>query len=98
MTTTQMPWEKEYKVFGIPRTLSPYPDEPVFHALDVAANKYKKQGLIQFNYKMTYPELKDNADRLATALADMGLKKGDQELLSQADRHAPSHIDSVYLV
>ncbi|MBU0993694.1 MAG: acyl--CoA ligase [Proteobacteria bacterium] len=73
-----MPWEKEYKVFGIPKTLTPYPDEPVFHALDVAAKKYKKQGLIQFNYKMTYPEVKDHADRLATALAGMGLKKGDR--------------------
>lgn len=78
MTIKQMPWEKEYKVFGIPRTLTPYPDKPVFHALDVAAKKYKTQGLIQFNYKMTYPELKDQVDRLATALAEMGLKKGER--------------------
>ena len=78
MTEKQMPWEKEYKVFGIPKTLTPYPEEPIFHSLDVAAQKFKKQGLIQFNYKMTYPEVKDHTDRLASAFAEMGLKKGDR--------------------
>ena len=44
--------------------------------LYIAAKKYKKNGLIQNNYKMTYPEVKDRVDRLATALCNLGLQKG----------------------
>lgn len=46
--------------------------------LEEAAAKYKKNGLIQYSYKMTYPELRDKAARLATALFVMGMKKGDR--------------------
>lgn len=76
--TQTMPWFKEYKVFGIPETLAPYPDKPVGAMLDETARLYKKTGLIQNNFKLTYPEVKDHADRLATALIDKGLKKGDR--------------------
>ncbi|MBI9090050.1 MAG: acyl--CoA ligase [Desulfobacterium sp.] len=72
------PWLKEYRVFGMPRTLTPYPDGPVFDSLDHAAKKYKKQGLIQFNYKMTYPKVRHHALCLAKALETLGLKKGDR--------------------
>ncbi len=73
-----VPWQKEYGVFGIPKTLQPYPDKPACHILDTAAGKFKKTGAIQYNHKMTYPQLKDHADRLATAFASMGLKKNDR--------------------
>ncbi len=73
-----VPWKKEYGVFGIPKTLKPYPDKPAFHILDTAAKKFKKTGAIQYNFKMTYPQLKDHADRLATAFVNMGLKKNDR--------------------
>ncbi len=73
-----LPWLEEYKVFGIPETLKPYPDKPVYDLLDKTAEIYKTQGVIQFNYLMTYPEVKDHADRLATALHNKGLKKGDR--------------------
>lgn len=72
------PWVNEYKVFGIPESLAPYPDAPVFDVLDMAARKYKKTGVIQYNYKMSYPEIKNHVDRLATALATLGLKKNDR--------------------
>jgi len=78
MIEQNLPWEKEYRVFGIPRTLKPYPDAPVYDILAIAAQKFKKNGVIQNNFKMTYPELKDHVDRLATALAGFGLKKGDR--------------------
>ncbi len=74
----KMPWFKEYKVFGIPETLEPYPDKAVGDMLDEAAAKYKKTGLIQNKFKMTYPQVKDQADRLAAALAGLGLQKGDR--------------------
>ncbi|MFP4446264.1 MAG: AMP-binding protein [Desulfosudaceae bacterium] len=76
--SAKMPWFKEYKVFGIPETLEPYPDKSVGDILDEAAAKYKKTGLIQNNFKMTYPEVKDHVDRLAAALAGLGLQKGER--------------------
>ncbi|RJP89354.1 MAG: AMP-dependent synthetase [Desulfobacteraceae bacterium] len=78
MIENSLPWEKEYRVHGIPRTLKPYPNEPVYDMLAIAAKKFKKNGLIQNNFKISYPELKDHVDRLATALAGFGLKKGDR--------------------
>jgi acyl-CoA synthetase (AMP-forming)/AMP-acid ligase II len=75
----QLPWANEYKVFGIPDTLEPYPDRPVYETLDHAARKFKKQGLIQLDYKMTYPEVKEHVERLATSfISSIGLQKGDR--------------------
>jgi acyl-CoA synthetase (AMP-forming)/AMP-acid ligase II len=78
MAGANLPWLKEYSVFGIPETFKPYPDEPVHDTLYKVAKKYKKQGLIQMDFKMTYPEVKEHVDRLATALGNLGLKKGDR--------------------
>jgi long-chain acyl-CoA synthetase len=78
MAKSELPWLKEYSIVGIPESFKPYPDEPAYDMLYKAAEKYKKQGLIQMDYKMTYPEVKDHVDRLATALCNMGLKKGDR--------------------
>lgn len=78
MMRTDFPWLKEYRVFGIPETFKPYPDQPAYDILYNTAEKYKNQGLIQMDYMMTYPQVKDHVDRLATALHNMGLKKGDR--------------------
>lgn len=78
MAKTDFPWLKEYRVFGIPETFKPYPDQPAYEILYNTAKKYKNQGLIQMDYLMTYPQVKDHVDRLATALYNMGLKKGDR--------------------
>lgn len=78
MAGAKLPWLNEYNVIGVPETFKPYPEEPVYGMLERAAKKYPKQGLIQFDFKMTYPEVKDHVDRLATALANLGLKKGDR--------------------
>jgi acyl-CoA synthetase (AMP-forming)/AMP-acid ligase II len=78
MSKKILPWLEEYKVFGIPKSLKPYPDKPVFEILYKTAKKYKRRGLIQFNYQMNYPAVKDHVDRMATALHAMGLKKGDR--------------------
>ena len=74
----EKPWLEEYKVFGLPRTLKPYPQKPVFWFVDEAAKKYRKMGLVQLGLEMRYPEVKDKAERLANALASMGVKKGDR--------------------
>ena len=78
MAGADLPWLKEYRVFGIPETFKPYPDQPVYEILYKTARKYKNQGLIQMDYMMTYPEVKDHVDRLAAALHHKGLQKGDR--------------------
>jgi len=78
MTGADLPWFKEYSILGIPETFKPYPDQPAYDILYKSARMYKNQGLIQMDYMMTYPDVKDHVDRLATALFSMGLKKGDR--------------------
>jgi long-chain acyl-CoA synthetase len=78
MTKTDLPWLKEYNILGIPQTFKPYPNQPAYDILYQSARLYKNQGFIQMNYMMTYPDVKDHVDRLATALYHMGLKKGDR--------------------
>jgi len=74
----EYPWYNEYKVCSIPETLEPYPDEPAHCFLDKAAILYPKIGCVQLGLEFSYPEVKDHADRLANALASMGVEKGDR--------------------
>ncbi|MEN6431817.1 MAG: hypothetical protein WA096_01590 [Smithella sp.] len=67
MVSATLPWLKEYNIFGIPQTFKPYHDKPAYDILYKTARRFKKQGLIQMDYMMTYPEVKDHVDRLATA-------------------------------
>ncbi|PKN37482.1 MAG: AMP-dependent synthetase [Deltaproteobacteria bacterium HGW-Deltaproteobacteria-2] len=78
MVSAALPWLKEYNIFGIPQTLNPYPDKPAYDILYETARRFKKQGLVQIDYFMSYPEVKNHVDRLATVLFNMGLKKGDR--------------------
>jgi acyl-CoA synthetase (AMP-forming)/AMP-acid ligase II len=78
MKKEALPWHKEYKITGIPVSLKPYPDKPVYEILYTAAKKFKNNGIIQFNHKMTYPQIKEKVDRLATALYKLGLRKGER--------------------
>lgn len=78
MNSKEFPWLSEYKILGIPHTLAPYPDQPVYDILVQTASKFKKNGIIQNDYKITYPELLDHVCRLATALNKLGLEKGDR--------------------
>jgi len=72
------PWFKEYKVCGIPETLEPYPEEPTHFFLDIAARDFPRMGCVQMGLEVSYSELKEHADRLANALAAMGVEKGDR--------------------
>ena len=75
---TNQPWSREYDTLGIPHTLEPYPEAPAYGMLDQAAQRYPKRGLIQHKTMLTYPKVRNIAYRLATALARLGLKKGDR--------------------
>ncbi|WP_435076087.1 AMP-binding protein [Halococcus sp. AFM35] len=72
------PWFDEYEQFGIPETLEPYPDEPAHSVLYESADAHPEQGLVQLGEKVTYPALATQVDRLASALTERGVGKGDR--------------------
>ncbi len=78
MSDNRYPWLKEYRVFGIPENLEPYPAGPVHHILETAAVKYPDMGLICNGGFIAYPRVFDHSARLGAALLALGLKKGDR--------------------
>ncbi|HPS58511.1 MAG TPA: AMP-binding protein [Spirochaetota bacterium] len=75
---TQVPWKREYSIFGIPVTFEPYTDKPVHSMLYSAAEHYPQMGLICNGYHLLYPDVKDQAERLAGAFINIGMVKGDR--------------------
>jgi long-chain acyl-CoA synthetase len=72
--------EKNYKFwpYGVFKEMS-YPKIPVFQFLKSSARKWPERNVVIFGgMEMTYRELDLLSDRFATALADMGVKKGDR--------------------
>lgn len=74
------PWLKFYED-GVPYTLA-YPSQPLPRFLETVARHYPRQRAILFyDYAMTYRELDEDANRLANALIDLGVKPGDRVAL-----------------
>lgn len=83
-------WTKRYDE-GVPVTLAPYPDEPLFQLLRNSAQKNPNNVALvtsahlpvlgRVAKEMTYAELDSASDALASALVEMGLKKGDRVTL-----------------
>ncbi|MFX1500726.1 MAG: long-chain fatty acid--CoA ligase [Promethearchaeota archaeon] len=70
------PWLSHYDE-GVPATIN-YPEINIFESLDNTAKEFGGRTAIWFlKNKISYKKLKDYTDRLATALADLGVKKGD---------------------
>ncbi len=70
------PWVKNYDE-GVPATID-YPEINVYEFLDNSAKDFGGRTAIWFlKNKISYKKLKDIADRLATALVNLGLKRGD---------------------
>jgi len=81
MTYADKPWLKSYFVgpFKLEKTMEPYPKIPVYKFLEDSAAEYPEQiACVYLEEEMTYPELKLRVDKLATALADLGVTKGDK--------------------
>jgi uncharacterized protein (DUF2249 family) len=74
----EWPWLTEYAALGIPETVEPYPDVPLHRFLYDAAEESPENGLIQRGATVTYPEVLEHAERLATALAERGIGQGDR--------------------
>ena len=71
------PWIAHYDK-GVPATLD-YPEEPLFHFLDNSANLYPDRACTIFKGAViSFKEMNELSDRIAAALADMGVKKGDR--------------------
>jgi long-chain acyl-CoA synthetase len=74
---TSKPWLQRYDK-GVPYTID-YPQKPLFHFLEQSAEKYPDRACTIFKGAVTsFKEMNDLSDRLAAALADMGVKKGDR--------------------
>ena len=70
------PWLKHYPK-GVPENVE-VPAMSVPELFDQVAEKYgNKTALIFYGKKISYAKLKELIDRFATALADLGVKKGD---------------------
>ena len=71
------PWIAHYDK-GVPASID-YPKEPLFHLLEKSARKYPDRACTIFKGAViSYKEMNEQTDRIAAALADMGVKKGDR--------------------
>ncbi len=74
---TSKPWLQRYDK-GVPYTID-YPQKPLFHFLEQSAEKYPDRACTVFKGAViSYKEMNEITDRLAAALADMGVNKGDR--------------------
>jgi long-chain acyl-CoA synthetase len=73
----EKPWFKFWPE-GVPKHIE-YPEVPLFELLRKTAEKYpNKTALVYFDKGITYKELDLATDKFATALSDLGVKKGDK--------------------
>ena len=83
-TYLDKPWLKSYKLgpYKLEHSLAPYPKEPVFKALDIAAENYPTQtAILYMGRSIQYRQLRHQVDRLAHALTRLGIEKGDRVCL-----------------
>ncbi len=74
------PWLKFY-LEGVPPDVD-IPEKSAVEMFDEATDKWKnKTALIFYGRKISYRELREEADRFGTALCDLGVKKGDKVAL-----------------
>ncbi len=81
LTYADKPWKKSYKLgpFKLLETMAPYPEISVYKFLEDSATNFPESKAIHFMDKViTYEELKLQVDKFATALSDLGIKKGDK--------------------
>lgn len=84
MAYSDKPWLKSYKLgpYKLKQSLHPYASVPVFKALDDAAEKYAGQTAILFEGReIKYRQLKTLADRLASGLSNLGVRKDERVCL-----------------
>lgn len=71
------PWLKHYET-DVPYTLA-YPSQPLFRFLESAARRHPHQrAIIFYDHALSYRDLNEAVNRLANALIELGVKKGDR--------------------
>jgi long-chain acyl-CoA synthetase len=76
----QPPWSRAYPA-GVPTTY-PYPTVSAARLLDDAAQDFPEATAVEYRrYRLNYRKLADHVDRLATALADLGIGAGAEVAL-----------------
>ncbi len=71
-------WLKHYDK-GVPHSLEPYPHKALFTYLEESAARHPDRACTIFKGRViTYREMNDLSDRMAAALAAVGVKKGDR--------------------
>jgi long-chain acyl-CoA synthetase len=71
------PWYSHYDYF-VPTSIR-YPKVPVHFMLELAASKFKEAPATDFyGAVLSYRELRAEVNRLAVALSDLGIRKGDR--------------------
>ena len=83
-SSSEKPWFRSWPE-GVPRSIE-YPEASLSDLLKTKAEKYpSKTAIMYFDKPMTYRELDSASDRFATALSDLGVKKGDKVALFLAN-------------
>lgn len=73
----EKPWLAHYDK-GVPQTFD-IPSVPLFHFLEESARKYPDRACTIFKGAViTYKEMNATSDRVAAALVELGMKKGDR--------------------
>ena len=76
----EKPWLKFYPR-GVPETIE-IPDKSLPQVFDEVAGKYSgKDAIIFYGNKISYGKLKEEVDRFASALHELGIGKGDKRAL-----------------
>jgi long-chain acyl-CoA synthetase len=78
----ERPWLASYPP-GVPQTLAPYPEKPVWSLLREAADQHPDSPAVVFPVapmarRLTYRQLVSEAEHFAKALVSLGVKKGDR--------------------
>lgn len=75
------PWLKSYMLgpYKLAKTLEPYPKMPLYKILDWSAANYPSHVAVEYlGRQLRYNELKLSVDKLANALAELGVNKGSK--------------------
>ncbi len=71
------PWLKNYDLW-VPAEINP-PNQPLYQILQIASSAYTDRPAMAFmGAQFTFREIKNHVDRLATALARLGVSNGDR--------------------
>jgi long-chain acyl-CoA synthetase len=79
---------------GVPATYD-YPDVPLTRFLDDAAKDFPETEAVHFlGYSLTYRQLLDKVDRFASAVANLGVRKGDRVGIILPN--CPQHVVAIF--